>query len=155
LARSERLDLAVSWQEAFTRLTSDLADQYEQELARLEQTHGMRLRTVADRIHERFVKPLAFDRLCARIEPAMLEARAQRGGRAFAQLEKELQPLTETPSGVGLDVPEWLRRLATEVKRVSAGQTDVAGLAEGHLRVPRIALTLGELRRQLKDEQES
>jgi hypothetical protein len=154
LARSKRIDLAVSWQEAFTRLTNDLAGNFEQELARLEQAHGMRLRTVADRIHERFVKPLALDRLCALIEPAMLEARERKAGRAFAQLEKELLPLTESPTGVGLDVPQWLLRLAAEVQRVRAAHTNVAQLAEGHLRVPRIALTLPELRQQLKDERE-
>jgi hypothetical protein len=151
LARRKRMDLAVSWQEAFVRLTHDLAEQYLDKLAGLERTHGMRLRTVADRLHERFVQPLALDRLCALVEPAMAEAREGRPGRAFAQLERELRPLTASPTGVGLDVPHWLRRLEAEVQRVRAGRTSVAALAQGLLRVPQKALSLDELRRQLPD----
>src|SRR5947209_14364681 len=108
LARRKRGDFAHSWEEAFTRLTHDLADQYLQRLAHLERTHGMRLGTVADRLQERFVKPLALDRLCALIEPAMSEARQLGEGPSFARLEKELHGLTATPTGVGLDVPQWL-----------------------------------------------
>jgi hypothetical protein len=151
LARRNRPDLAVSWEEAFKRLTDDLAVQYLARLDELEKAHGMRLRTIADRIQERFTKPLALDRLCALIEPAMREAR--RGGptRSFSRLEKELQPLADSPTGVGLDVPQWLRRLEGEVQRVRATQTTIAALAEGFLSVPKKPLSLDELRRQLDE----
>src|SRR5205807_4309553 len=69
--------VAERWQEQLTRLTSELAEQYLSELAELERQHGMRLRTVADRLQERFVKPLALDRLCALIEPVMEEVRTR------------------------------------------------------------------------------
>jgi hypothetical protein len=151
LARRGRADLAVSWQDAFTRLTRELAEQYLERLAALERTHGVRLRTVADRLGERFVKPLALDRLCALIEPAMHEARRPEGGRTFIRLERELRPLTATPTGVGLDVPQWLRRLDAEVQRVRAAQAAVAVLAEGFLRVPRQPLSLAELQRQMDE----
>jgi hypothetical protein len=152
LARRKRSDFAHSWEEAFTRLTRDLADQYLKRLAELEGQHGMHLGTVADRLQERFVKPLALDRLCALIEPAMAEAR-QMGeeSSAFARLEKELKPLTATPTGVGLDVPQWLRRLALEVQRVRAAQTTIAVLAEGLLQVPKRALTIEELKEQVEN----
>jgi hypothetical protein len=151
LARHNRNDLAVSWQEAFTRLTEDLATQYLEKLANLERTHGVRLRTVADRLQERFVKSLALDRLCALIEPAMREAYQPEAGRSFSRLEKELQPFTTTPTGVGLDVPQWLRRLETEVQRVRAKQTSIAVLAEGFFHIPRKSLTLEELRQQVEE----
>jgi hypothetical protein len=151
LARRKRSDFAHSWAEAFTKLTHDLADQYLQRLAELERTHGVHLGTVADRLQERFVKPLALDRLCALIEPAMAEARQSREGPSFARLQKELQALTATPTGVGLDVPQWLRRLELEVQRVRATQTSIALLAEGFLRVPKRVLTLEELRQQVED----
>jgi hypothetical protein len=151
LARKKRLDLAVSWEEAYGRLTQDLAAQYQEKLAELEKTNGMRLRTVADRLGERFVKPLALDRLCALIEPAMLEARRLEKGKSFIRLEKELQPLTAVPTGVGLDVPEWLRRLEAEVVRVRTAHTNLAVLAEGFSRVPRKVLSLEDLKRQLAD----
>lgn len=151
LVRRKRGDFAHSWEEAFARLTQDLADQYLERLAHLERMHGMHLGTVADRLQERFVKPLALDRLCALIEPAMAEARQFGEGASFARLEKELQGLTATPTGVGLDVPHWLRRLELEVQRVRAAQTTVAVLAEGLLHVPKKALTIEELKRQVQD----
>ncbi|HYT95023.1 MAG TPA: hypothetical protein VEL76_40275, partial [Gemmataceae bacterium] len=141
---------AAPWQAQVTRATSDLADQHLQLLARLEQSHGMHLRTVADRLHERFVKPLALDRVCAMIEPAMEEARRGRPGEAFTRLEQELESYAETTTGAGLDVPQWLRRLEGEVYRVQAARTAVAGLAENLLQVPRVITPLEDLRRQFE-----
>jgi hypothetical protein len=151
LARRKRNDFAHSWETAFTKLTNELAAGYLERLGQLERSHGMHLGTVADRLGERFVKPLALDRLCALIEPAMAEASQLGEGASFARLEKELVALTASPTGVGLDVPQWLRRLELEVQRVRAGQTTIAVLAEGFLHVPKKALTIEELRQQLED----
>jgi hypothetical protein len=151
LADANRGDLAASWQDAFERLTSQLADQYETQLNQLEQTHGIRLRTVADRIRERFVKPLALDRLCALVEPAMEQASQEGKKRAFAALQRELKPFVASPTGVGLDVPAWLRRMEEEVRRVHGSQTSLAIEAQKSLSVPRKDLSLQEIREQLED----
>jgi hypothetical protein len=151
LARRGRADLAVSWQEAFTRLTDELATQYLERLAALESKHGMRLGTVADRLQERFVQPLTLDRMCALIEPAMREASEASAPKAFSRLQKELQALTIHPTGVGLDVPQWLRRLEFEVRRVRNAQSAVAVLAEGFLSIPTKSLTFEEIQEQVQD----
>src|SRR5207249_10785034 len=52
LARQGRTEAAVQWEEAFTEFTSDLARHYIEELEDLEREHGIRLRTVSDRVHE-------------------------------------------------------------------------------------------------------
>src|SRR5207302_9197631 len=98
---------AVSWQEAFETLTRELAAQYEARRGELEKEHGMRLRTVADLVQERFVRPLALDRLCALIEPAMQEGGQPGGHQASGRLQRDLEPFTSSPTGVGLDVPQW------------------------------------------------
>src|SRR5207244_8640921 len=49
---------AAFWREQVRELTHELADEHLEELARLEEEHGMRLRTIADRMGERFVKPM-------------------------------------------------------------------------------------------------
>jgi hypothetical protein len=67
-------EAAARWQERYARVTEPEADRQLARLAALEQTHGVRLRTVADRLHERFVKPLALDRLGALIQPALVAA---------------------------------------------------------------------------------
>jgi hypothetical protein len=151
LARHNRGQTAVLWEESLTRFTQDLARQHLEQLARLEKGRGVRLSTISDRLHERFVKPLALDRLCARIEPAMNDARAREASRpAFERLQQELAEYTATPFGVGLDVPYWLRRLEMEVHRVQATQTTIAVLAESHFRIPRHPLSYEDVQRQLR-----
>src|SRR5262249_49485613 len=71
LARHGRPATAVGWQEELIKFTAELAKQHVESLARLEKQHGIRLGTVTDRLSERFVKPLALDRLCALIEPCL------------------------------------------------------------------------------------
>ena len=151
LARRGRADLAVSWQEAFTQLTEELATRYLEKLALLVKEHGMQLPTVADRLQERFVQSLALDRMCASIEPAMAEVREKRQGKSFARLERELQPLKTNPTGVGLDVPQWLRRLEAEVRRVHGANSTIALMAEDLLSVPRKPATLENLKQQVEE----
>jgi hypothetical protein len=150
LARRNRGAAAVLWEERFNQFTRELAKQHAEQLAKLERQRGVRLSTVADRIGERFVKPLALDRLCALVEPAMLEAR-RNGGDAFTRFQQEVKSYTATPTGVGLDVPFWLRRLEMEVHRVQATQSTIAVLAENFFRVPRRPLAHEDLQRQLRE----
>jgi hypothetical protein len=152
LARGGRTAAALLWQEAFTDLTRSLADQHLGELAQLEQAHAVRLRTVADRLNERFVKPLALDRLCVLVAPAMEAARSpDDDGQALARFQKELNVHAATPVGSGIDVPIWLRRLQREVQRVRAERTAITGLGRRQFLTPRTALSLAELRRQLAE----
>jgi hypothetical protein len=151
LARRGRGQTAILWEQSLTRVTRDLARRHLEQLERLERVRGMRLNTIRDRLHERFIKPLALDRLCAIIEPAMRESRHKSEKASFIQLRRELQAFTATPMGVGLDVPYWLRRLEMEVHRVQAARTTIAVLAENFFRVPRRPLSWEELQRQLGD----
>jgi hypothetical protein len=153
LARKGRSQTAVLWEESLTQYTQDTARHHLEQLSQLEKARGVRLNTVRDRLQERFVKPLALDRLSARIEPVMKQARTgapEEARPAFALLRQELAVYTATPFGVGLDVPYWLRRLEMEVHRVQAAQTTIAVLAESHFRVPRHPLTYEEVQRQLR-----
>jgi hypothetical protein len=149
LARRGRDQTAVLWEQSLTRVTRDLARGHLEQLERLERVRGMRLSTIRDRLNERFVKPLALDRLCALIEPAMSESRQEGERPSFIRLQRELQVYTATPMGVGLDVPYWLRRLEMEVHRVQAARTTIAVLAESFFRVPRRPLSWEELQHQL------
>jgi hypothetical protein len=151
LARRGRAQTAVLWEQSLTRMTRDLARRHLEQLERLERIRGVRLNTIRDRLNERFIKPLALDRLCALIEPAMSESQQNGESSAFVRLRRELPAFTDTPMGVGLDVPYWLRRLEMEVHRVKATRTTTAVLAENYFRVPRRALSWDELQRQLGD----
>ncbi|MGF1581561.1 MAG: hypothetical protein ACFCD0_19715 [Gemmataceae bacterium] len=140
---------AVAWQERFTNATRPMADFYLQRLEQLRSEYGIRLNTITDRLEERFVKTLALDRLCARIEPTMNAAGTSEADEALALFEEELKPYAETPTGVGLDIPQWLQRLDYSIHEAKAAKTEIAGLAENLLQIPKGELTLEELEEEL------
>jgi hypothetical protein len=146
-----RSTAAQLWQEQVEMVTRPNADEFLNRLAALEKQHGMRLRTIADRVRERFVQPLVLDRLCALIEPAYDAARDGSGDGLLQQLEEGLRPCLATPVGAGFDVPPWLRRLEGELRRVQLRRTAIANLAENLLQVPRVVMPLEDVQRQLED----
>ena len=137
------------WRKALTDRISDEAEQYLAKLAELQKKYAMRMPTVADRLAERFIRPLAIDRIRALVAPAMEEAR--RGGNCpkFLLLELDTEHLTREPTGVGLDVPAWLVALEEEVDLVlrpvheRRREEDLAQI------IPPVLLTLAQARRQL------
>ena len=64
----------------------------------------MRLPMIAERLSERFVRPLAVDRVRALVRPAMEEARTGGDAAIFSLLQQEIESLAEQPSGVGSDL---------------------------------------------------
>ena len=106
---------------------------------------------MSDRLREEFVKPLAVDRLCALIEPAMDEGRQGAESLIFQRLQQELRVVTARPSGVGLDVPHWLRQLEGEVRRVRAAHATIAVLAVDFFQVPQKPVAYDELKQQLQE----
>src|SRR5207302_9977667 len=101
-------EAATLWRRQVQELCRRTAEEHLAELARLERVHGMRLTTVADRLEERFVKPMELDGLCALLEPAIERATAQQPEDAALPLEETLKTVAGTPIGVGLDVPQWI-----------------------------------------------
>jgi hypothetical protein len=143
LCRRGRTEDAAGWQEGIVRYTRQHADRHLHELAQLEARHGLRLRTVRDRLGEHFVAPLVIDRLCAQLGPAWEAARRgeAENNPAFMRLSQEIAAFAATPAGVGLDVPPWLRRLERELVRLRREPEPVS--------LPRSRLTLEGLRAQL------
>jgi hypothetical protein len=151
LARQGPESAARLWQDAFTQMVRELAEHHLRELARLEETHGIRLRTIRDRLEERFARPLAVDRLCAQIGSVMQAAPEGEDNPTFAGFQKELLQSTAAPVGVGLDVPAWIRQLEQEVERVRAASTSLSVIAEDTMRIPKQTITLEDLQRQLQE----
>ena len=83
LVRSGHDEAADVWRAAVAERTSSIAEDHLKRFQRLNRKYGMRLPSIADRLGERFVRPLVVDRLCALIEPAMDEAhdKARPAGR--------------------------------------------------------------------------
>ena len=114
LIRRRRALAAEMWCQAFAERTAEAADSHLDQLEKLSQQHGMTLATIADRISERFVRPLLIDRVKALVEPALTATGDDRAA-AFTTLEREIASLSNEPSGAGLDLPDWLAALEDEV----------------------------------------
>ena len=161
LVRRGRLEAAEMWRRAVADRTSAVADSLEQRLAELPLKYGMRLPTITDRVGERFVRPLTIDRVRALVRPAM-EAmrRAALAGRTtpddesyFSVLEQECMELTQEPSGVGLEVPAWLRALESEVETTWQAITHPELVAESEPPLSQRPLSADDVTRQLVDWQ--
>ncbi|HVX11729.1 MAG TPA: hypothetical protein VHC22_11155 [Pirellulales bacterium] len=153
LARRGWPSAAELWRRGVAKRTAHIADWHLKRLAELNRNYGIKLPTISDRLGERFVRPLAIDRVRALICPAIDEARQGLTGQSFAALEQELAEFTETPSGSGLDVPAWLIALEEEVDRCQ--RRDERGGEAGDLDPPGPQLRLNwdaALRRLKGDE---
>jgi hypothetical protein len=148
LCRKGLPELAERWEKSIADFSRPLAVELMEKLGEKEAEHAVRLRTIRDRIEEKFLRPLALDRLCALVEPAAAEARAGEAGTAYSRLSELLQPLADNPIGVGLDVPQWLRKLRDEVDRVRDAATVPPKPAEP------VRMTFAELQRQLDEWEE-
>ncbi len=149
LVRSGRGEAARMWRRAVARRSAAVADEHLRRFDRLAKQYGMRLPSVAERLRERFVRPLAIDRLCALVHPAVEELRSQCELTSFRLLEREIARFTEEPSGVGFNVPSWLEAMEDEVERVRSRQPDEEDHLDLALGIPRVRLSIDEVRRQL------
>lgn len=149
LVRRGEDQAARIWRKALTERIHDEANQYLAKLAELQKKYAMRMPTVADRLAERFVRPLAIDRIRALVTPAIAEARV--GGEApkFETLRHDTEYLTREPTGVGLDVPAWLVALEEEVEDAlrpeyqRRHEQELAGI------LPALLLTFDQAKQQL------
>jgi hypothetical protein len=148
LVRNRREDAAEMWRRALAERTGEVADSLLARYDKLSRKYAMRLPTIADRLAERFIRPLAVDRLRALVRPAIEEVRAGQPALAFEVLRQEAEELTRDPTGVGLDVPGWLRALEDEVDDASR-IAPLQGSEQGPPPIRQLPLTLEEVQREL------
>ena len=109
----------ILWQ-AVTRRTTEIAAGPPAAVRQSVAKYGMRLPSIAERLEERFVRPLAIDRLRALVEPAIEELRDSsrppaEEPRATAEADEpsafgrseEHPRLTIDIAGAGFDLPGW------------------------------------------------
>ena len=146
LCRRGRTADAAGWQDGIVHYTREHADRHFAELVEVESRHGLRLSTVRDRIGERLRFPASNRSAVCSPRPGLGRARdgAGESNPPFARLHSEITSFAATPSGVGLDVPPWLRRLEGELHRLRHEATK--GIR------PRSGLTADQLRAQIGQE---
>jgi len=124
--------LAGKWREFLATRTEKLSRELLADLSTRETEHAMKLRTVRDRLEERFILPLRIDQAGARVARAAAAAKdgQPEDNASFTGLLAAIRPLADHPSGVGLDIPAWLRRLEDELRKVRV--TDLDGESDAN-----------------------
>jgi hypothetical protein len=140
---------AQIWRRALRERIGEEADKFHEKLINLQRKYSMQMPSIADRLGERFVRPMVIDRICSLVEPAMGEARRPCPRPTFRILQYEIEFLTREPSGVGFDVPAWLLALDEEIQRVDTPPHEREDYDELALAVPSVVLSLDEIEDQL------
>jgi hypothetical protein len=123
LVRAGCHQTALQWRRALAERIGRESEMYLEHLRELQQKYAMRMPTVADRLHERFTRPMTVDRMRALVGPAVRQFRLSgEASPIFELLIDECKLMMEQPTGVGLDVPQWLSALEDEVDSVLENQ---------------------------------
>lgn len=151
LVRRGHKHAAQLWRRALRERIGEEADKFQHKLADLQKKYAMQMPSIADRISERFLRPLVIDRLCAFVKPAVVEA-TKTGNRPNCRLLKvEIETLTREPSGVGFDIPAWLVALEEEVQKATTFPRQRNGLDDLSAAVPYMRLTREQLQQQIEE----
>jgi hypothetical protein len=151
LLRQGRPAAAEMWQQALAERTAEAADENVARFEQLCDHYGMRLPSIAERLAERFTRPLAIDRVRALVAPAMAAA-GTADPAPFAALEEEIEALGSEPIGAGLDVPDWLEALEEEVSIVRSAQRHREPSDDVLRRIEQVRLTWDEWQQQSADQ---
>lgn len=156
LVRQNRPAAAELWRRAVAERTSNEADSQLMKLARLCEQHGMRLPSIAERLAERFVRPLTIDRLRGLAKPAMdaVSQHLEEKNPVFSVIEDEIESLMQEPCGAGLDVPDWIEAIEQEVTKVRQQRRRLKASDESWRRLDQAQLSWEDLQRQLTDDAE-
>jgi hypothetical protein len=104
---------------------------------------------------ERFTRPLAVDRICALVGPAIDELAQRKPPEAFDRLQREVDALLQEPAGVGFDLPGWLEALEEEVERIRYRVAEERGPLETYGRIRQVRLSKEDILAQIKNWQGS
>jgi hypothetical protein len=113
----------------------------------------MRMPTVADRLGDRFIKPMTIDRMRALVRPAMRQLSLSFDGKntpAFDLLVQEARLMAREPTGVGFEAPPWLVALEEEVERVQQSYKGFSDRSRFDQCVPMRFCTPEEIESQLR-----
>ena len=145
-------DAARTWREAVAERTAPIAEEHLKRFDGLCKKYGMKLPSIAERLGERFVRPLEIDGLCALVRPAIDELRSGCDPTSLRQLEKEIARFTQGPAGAGFELPRWLEALEQELDRIhwqSAEGEDEP--LDPNVHLPQVHLSLAEIEEQLRE----
>jgi hypothetical protein len=151
LVRHNRPVSAELWQRALAERTAETADANLARFEKLCDEYGIRLPSIAERLGERFTRPLAIDRVRALVGPAVAAAET-RDPVPFETLQQEIASLAAEPAGAGLDLPDWLAALEDEVSAVRCRRRHRHRSDDGPKRIEQVRLNWDEWQQQIAED---
>jgi hypothetical protein len=143
-ARPQALGMLEDFLEANSRAD---ADKHLATLRDLELKYGVHLPSISDRLKERFIKPLAVNRMLSLVEPAMQQTTT--ATETFERLRQEVISYMQDQTGSAVDVPQWLQDIEREISRLEA-PSDYIKPPELEIRLPVRKVAEDEVRNQLQ-----
>lgn len=127
MVRHGSLDLAGEVEDFLTDETRQIAESFVEELESLEKEYGVRLPTLHDHICERIVGGLVQNRMTALVSRCVPDGRGtlteEELQANFQRLRGEIAEYMSQRIGSGIEPPEWMQRLASELERVQDGRS--------------------------------
>lgn len=137
-------EVADSWCESIKERSGFHAQRFIRRYRKLCLKYGLTIKTVGDRLDERLVKPMTINKLCALLEPSILEARAGGPTPSFHKLRELVKEFTREPSGTGYEPPTWLEEIENEINRYRNRSEDDDEMLDLKDFIPRKLLTKKE-----------
>lgn len=151
LVRQNRPTAADRWQQGLAERTAETADANLARFDELCREYGIRLPSIAERLGERFTRPLAIDRVRGLVAPA-IDAVDRNNQAPFAALRQEIASLGHEPAGAGLDLPDWLEALEDEVTMVRCARRHRQPSDDILRRVEQVRLSWDDWQQQIGDD---
>jgi hypothetical protein len=151
LVRHNRPVAAELWQRALAERTAETADANLTRFDELCEQYGVRLPSIAERLSERFTRPLAIDRVRALVGAAV-DAAETTDTEPMAALQREIASLAQEPAGAGLDLPDWLAALEDEVSTIRCRRRHKQRAEDGPRRIEQVRLTWQEWQQQIAED---
>lgn len=152
LCRAGMREAAMIWEQIFRVRTDDIADEHLKKLRALEAKYGMVLPSLADQLNERFIKPLAVNRMLALVPQATEDAHnPDVRSDAFDALRGEIEEYLKTSSGSAIDIPEWLKSIEKELDVLNPRDTaSVWNSPQPVFDLPQSTINLREMKKQMR-----
>ncbi|MCA9005350.1 MAG: hypothetical protein KDA70_08740, partial [Planctomycetaceae bacterium] len=151
LAQQDRNESALIWEAVFEATSEEMAKKHLKKLKQTESEYKINLPLISDHLNERFVKPLAVNRMLALVPRAMNDARdGNEESAAFSILQEEIERYLASTIGSGIDVPDWMRNLEDEIDRLDEKVTNEQYDIETQIKLSPVPMSLDEIKKQLK-----
>ena len=116
LIRAGRIDAAELWSREVQTQSSRNAEKNLEDFSRLQSQYGMWLKSVFERLSERFVRPLEIAQICGMVFDVISEVRTKgEDNETFRKFDQMVERLAKLHNGAGWELPEWLNELQDEV----------------------------------------